>query len=124
MQLASICLYLKQPKKNMVKDYKVPIEIQSELFERANKFSEKYLKKGYGIAPDARGKFIYLRLLRPDGFMENLGRLTYEGDKENMVFAIFLYSSEKYSFDFFPGDQYLNGTIEGALKAVSKAYDL
>jgi hypothetical protein len=45
-----------------------------------------------------------------------------EKGKENMEFAIFLYSSEKYSFDYFPGSEHLDGTLEGALKAIMKAY--
>jgi hypothetical protein len=108
----------------MKKEYAISIEIQSELIDRANIFSEKHLKNGHSFIPDARGKFIYVRLLRPDEFVESLGRLTYTGDKEKMAFAIFLYSSEKYSFDFFPGNEYLDGTLEGALKAIMKAYDL
>jgi hypothetical protein len=39
-------------------------------------------------------------------------------------FAIFKWSSERYDPDewMFPGNQYLNGTIEGAMKAGLEAY--
>lgn len=110
----------------MREDYVVPIKIQTKLFDRANVFSEnnkQLIKAKCVYIPDARGKFIYLRRLWPDNSLENVGRLTYNGDTENMHFAIFNYSTEKYdSSAIFPGNQYLNGTIEGAMMAGLKAY--
>lgn len=108
-----------------MKDYTVPIAIQSELGDRANAFNEKKLsKRGYRYCPDARGKFIYLLRLGSDGSSQRLGRLTYNGDTENMDFAIFKFSSGKYDSKerWFPGAQHLNGTIEGALMALAEAY--
>ena len=109
----------------MVKNYIIPIELQSELCDRANKFSDQYLKKsGCRYIPDCRGKFVYLlRSTKYDAF-ERVGRLTYDGDLENMDFAIFQYSTEKYDVNeiFFPGVGLLDGTIEGAMKACLKAY--
>ena len=39
-------------------------------------------------------------------------------------FAIFKWSSEEYDSDewFFPGSQFVDGTIEGAMKAGLEAY--
>ena len=39
-------------------------------------------------------------------------------------FAIFKWSSDKYDPDewFFPGVEYVDGTIEGAIKATLEAY--
>ena len=39
-------------------------------------------------------------------------------------FAIYKYSTEKYDLDecMFPGDQFVDGTIEGAMKAGLQAY--
>ncbi len=107
-----------------MEDYTVPIAVQGELGRRANAFSEK-LQNGYRYFPDARGKFIYLaRMKSEDGFYERLGRLTYKGDTENMEFVIFNRSSGKYDVrrKKFPGSHYLDGTIEGALKALTTAY--
>ena|SRR3990167_6520500 len=108
----------------MTKDYTVSMDIQGELAKRAKALGEQ-LKLRYKYFPDARGKFIYLARMKPgDEFYERLGRLTYEGDKENMKFAIFRFSSGKYDAKdwLFPGFQHLDGTIEGALKAIIEAY--
>jgi hypothetical protein len=108
-----------------MKDYTVPIAVQSELGDRANAFSKKELsRRAYRYCPDARGKFIYLLRLKSDGSFQRLGRLTYNGDTENMEFAIFKFSSGKYDPKecWFPGAQHLNGTIEGALRALTEAY--
>lgn len=55
---------------------------------------------------------------------EKVCRLTYNGNLEKMSFAIFKYSSETYDPNefFFPGQEYVNGTLEGAMKAGLKAY--
>ncbi len=105
-----------------MKDYIVPIEVQSMLQDRVNAFCMQRGLRCYYYA-DARGKFIYLYRLIPDG-IHRLGRLTYLGDPENMEFTIFNDLSEKYDPKkrLFPGAVYLNGTIEGALKAVVKVY--
>jgi hypothetical protein len=108
-----------------MKDYTVPIVIQSELGDRANDFCQKKLPGAkYKYCPDARGKFIYLVKISSNGSFQRLGRLTYEGDSENMEFAIFKFNSGKYDPKerWFPGSQHLNGTIEGALKALIEAY--
>jgi len=41
-------------------------------------------------------------------------------------FAIYKYSNERYAPDewFFPGDQHVNGTIEGAMRAGLEAYPI
>jgi hypothetical protein len=80
-----------------MKDYTVPIAVQSALGDRANAFCKKELPRTrYRYFPDARGKFIYLVRMSSDGSFQRLGRLTYEGNTENMEFAIFKFSSGKY----------------------------
>lgn len=106
-------------------DYIVPISLQSKLCDRASAFSKKELPGAkYRYFPDARGKFIYLCRLWPNGDTQRLGRLTYEGDPENMEFAIFKFRSGKYDpkDKEFPGSQYLDGTLEGALRALTAAH--
>jgi hypothetical protein len=108
-----------------MKDYIVPIAVQSDLYDRVNVFNEKELPRAcYKYYPDARGKFIYLGRLMPNGTSHRLGRLTYARDTECMEFAIFKYSTGRYDSKekLFPGAEHLDGTIEGALKALTKAY--
>lgn len=107
-----------------MEDYFIPIRIQSELYDRANIFLRKVLPKvSWRFFPDCRGKFIYLRRGMIDGSVQNLGRLIYSGDPENMPFAIYRYRTEKYdSKGDFLGAHHLDGTLEGAMKAVLEAY--
>ena len=70
-----------------------------------------------------RGKYLYLDRHTP--FKSGpICRLTYTDDIENWDFAIYKYSSERYDPDewFFPGDSYVDGTIEGAMRAGLEAY--
>lgn len=50
--------------------------------------------------------------------------LTYTGDMDGWEFAIFKYSNERYNPDewMFPGSEYIDGTVKGALKACVEAY--
>ena len=109
-----------------MKDYIVPILLQAELGERAHAFCKKELKwMDFKYYPNARGKFIYLyRLNLSNGSIQRLGRLTYEGDSENMEFAIYNSRSGRYDpvEERFSGSKYLDGTIEGALRALSATY--
>jgi hypothetical protein len=68
-------------KEEIIDDYTVPIAIQEKLNERACAFSENLQN---------------LRIKFKGKFCERLGRLTYEGDTENMQFVIFNRSSGKY----------------------------
>lgn len=45
---------------------------------------------------------------------------------KNWDFAIYRYSTETYDDCdiFFPGDEYIDGTIEGAMKAGSETYPI
>lgn len=108
-----------------MKDYVVPIAIQEMLDDRAYAYCKRELPQvGYRYFVDSRGKFIYLVRMWPNGAFQRLGRLTYEEDTEKMAFAIYKFSSGKYDPKdwWFPGSQYLDGTIEGALRALTKAY--
>ena len=52
-------------------------------------------------------------------------RLEYVGDMKKWQFAIYKFSSERYDPEewFFPGEEFVDGTVEGAMKAGIKAYD-
>lgn len=103
-----------------MEDYFIPFRIQCSLEERTNLFITKiFPKASWRISADSRGKFICLRLYMRDGSCQNLGRLTYSGNTENMSFAIYKNNTKRYESktDFF-GSQHLDGTIEGALRAI------
>jgi len=53
-----------------------------------------------------------------------IAKLKFNGTMSNWDFAIFKWSRERYDPNefIFPGSQYLNGTIDGALKAGHEAY--
>ena len=105
-------------------DYLIPIDEQAQLQERANFFKKKFVPKtSWQFVADARGKFVYLRRYMNDGSCQNLGRLIYEGNIENMAFSIYRYNTEKYDTKAdFVGAHHLNGTLEGALKAILEAF--
>ncbi len=108
----------------MMGDYFIPIEIQGDLQNRADIFREDFVPKvSWRFIADARGKFIYIRRYMSDGSRQNLGRLRYSGDVNQMTFAIYKYKTEKYELkaDFF-GASHLDGTLEGALRAILEAY--
>lgn len=107
-----------------MKDYFIPLRIQSQLQVRADTFLRMMLPKvTWRIIADCRGKFIYLRRWMPDRTWHNLGRMTYSGDENNMPFALFSLYAGKYDTKAeFPAAKYLDGTIEGAIKAVLTVY--
>lgn len=69
-----------------------------------------------------RGRYLYLD--RSDyGTLCPICRLTYTGDMDQWEFAIYKYSDNCYDpYEFFPGVEHVDGTIEGAMKAGLEAY--
>ena len=109
----------------MRKNDVIPAVIQEEIEIRVKAFNEKKLSKKISkYVPKIHGKFIYLMRTLEDGSLEHVCRLTYTGDIEDMNFAIYKYSTETYAPKemFFPGEEYVDGTIEGAMKAGLEAY--
>ncbi len=51
-------------------------------------------------------------------------RLEYTGNTDHWGLAIFKYRDERYDAEewFFPGAGYVDGTLEGAMKAGLEAY--
>jgi hypothetical protein len=94
--------------------------ILAQIEERITAFNKKHLKSFWY---KVRSNQIYI--IRSDfrGEYENTCRLTYAGNLEKLSFAIFRYSNNTYdSFALFPGREYLDGSLEGAMKAVMVAY--
>jgi len=99
---------------------------QSELKESTSllsAFFSKKIKRGYS----ARFKGKYLYLDRSDRYEPlPICRLTWNGSMFDWDFAIYKYSSEKYDPEewFFPGEEYVDGTVTGAMKAGMVAYEI
>jgi hypothetical protein len=100
---------------------KITNNLRPEIERKINAFNTEHDCK---YVARYRGNFLYLD--RDDGFekLSPICRLTFTGDMEKWEFAIYKYSSESYEPDewFFPGEQHVNGTIEGAMKAGLDAY--
>lgn len=71
-----------------------------------------------------KGNNLYLKRKEITGDISPMVRLTYTGKMDKWKFAIYKWSSESYDPDewFFPGSEFVDGTIMGALKAGDKAY--
>ena len=69
----------------------------------------------------------FLFLDREDGGQKasKICRLKYKGKMDDWDFSIYKYSSSSYSPDecFFRGEEFIDGTIEGAMKAGDEAYE-
>lgn len=116
----------------------IPPEIQEEVQKLIDKFNReelkdarslldaffpKKIKRGYS----ARFKGKYLYLDRTDRYEPlPICRLTWNGKMDNWDFAIYKYSSERYDPEewFFPGEEFVDGTVTGALKAGMVAYEI
>lgn len=102
----------------------IPEQVKKQPDEIVNGFNKRTLRdpNRYYIT---RYKGSYLYLDRYDyGTMSQICRLRYTGKMDNWEFAIFKYSNERYDPDefFFPGEEWVDGTIEGAMKAGLEAY--
>ena len=93
---------------------KIEIEINNFNTEHDCKYEARYTSK-------------YLYFDRDDGFekLSPICRLEFTGDIKNWEFAIYKYSNQSYDSEecLFPGEQYVNGTISGAMKAGLRAYE-
>ncbi len=116
----------------------VPPEIQAEVqklideFNRvnlkestslSNAFFPSKKKRGYSVR--FKGKYLYLD--RTDRIEPlPICRLTWNGKMDNWDFAIYKYSSNKYDPEewFFPGEEFVDGTVTGAMKAGMVAYEI
>ena len=88
-----------------------------------NAISHNKVKRGYS----ARFKGKYLYLDRTDRSKPlPICRLTWNGKMDNWDFAIYKYSSDKYDPEewFFPGSEFVDGTVTGAMEAGMVAYDI
>ena len=103
----------------------IPVEVKEEALRIIASFNQDVLaerKRRY--IPRFKGKYLYLD--RDDfGNIGPICRLEYNPPKRLWEFAIYKYSKGCYEPDepFFPGEDLVDGTIEGAMKAGLQAYD-
>lgn len=107
-----------------MKSKAIPDEVRKQAEEIVEGFNRKTFRDSdCYYAMRIQGKFLYLD--RCDfGKVGPICRLTYTGKVDGWDFAIFKWSSEAYDPDewMFPGSEYVDGTIEGAMKAGLDAY--
>ncbi len=104
-------------------------KIPDDIKEAAIGIIEKHNQKKFRNNPDVRyyakfkGEFLYLNRKEYSNDSQ-IARLRFNGSMKDWGYWAFLYSSESYSDDLFmmPGSEFLDGTIEGALKAGDKVY--
>jgi hypothetical protein len=108
---------------------RIPDEVRAQVRAIVEQFNEKELR-GQPSFYIARFRGSYLYLDRNDwGRVCHVCRLKYNGTMDNADkrhpwdFAIFKYSDERYASDeWFPGDEHIDGTVEGAMRAGLEAY--
>ncbi len=102
----------------------IPDEVRASVEARVTQFNQTEVRNPHRyFAVRFRGKHAYLD--RNDyGRLGPRARLTYTGDLEHWDFAIYKYSDNGYDPEewCFPGGQYVDGTLEGALRAAMHAY--
>ena len=105
----------------------IPNDVKKEVVKIVDRFNKKQLK-AYSSTYHPRFSDNFLCLDRADYGKppSPICCLKYTGEMNNWEFAIFKYSLMCYDPDecWFPGEEYVDGTIEGALKAGMKAYHI
>lgn len=101
-------------------------EIKEEIIRIIDGFNNEELdliNDFYKYIAEFKGKYVYIKIKRYD-LISPVARLTYSGEINDWEFAIYKYSSDEYDIDeiFFPGVEYLDGTVKGALYACNTAY--
>ena len=103
---------------------RIPDEVRAQVDAIVERFNKKELQgqRSFYIAR-FRGSYLYLDR-NNWGRVSHVCRLKYNGEMDNWDFAIFKYSDERYDPDewMFPGGGYIDGTVEGAMRAGLGAY--
>ena len=101
----------------------IPKNVRREVEHIVRQFNRTELDEGIEYQTRYKGKYVYVA--RKDrSYTSEVFRLTYTGEMDNWDFAIFRHTTDRYHPDewFFPGEELVDGTIEGALRAGMKAY--
>jgi len=103
---------------------RIPDRVRDGALHIIEQFNQKNLPKtGCRYIPRFKGRYLYLD--REDfGRTGPICRLEYAGGEKGWYFAIYKYSDNRYDSEewFFPGNERVDGTIEGALEAGMQAY--
>ena len=103
----------------------IPVQFREQALSAVKQFNETELADtGSRYIARFKGKYLYLD--RDDsGDIEHICRLDFAGPKRGWYFAIYNYSDGRYDEEdwFFPGNQLVDGTVDGALRAGMVAYD-
>ncbi len=114
----------------------IPHEIQAKVQKQVDDFNTKtFTKKQHpfmralfgetkqGYVARFKSKFLYLDRI-DHGRPSEICRLTWNGKIDNWDFAIYRHSRNFYdpNEQMFPGEEYVDGTVEGAMKAGMAAY--
>lgn len=107
----------------MAKKPGIPKEVKEQVERVVEEFNERVLKGKGDYIPRFRGRFLYLDRDEPMG-VNPVCRLEYQGAMDKWEFAIYKFSTETYDPEewCFPGDEFVDGTVEGAMKAGLEAY--
>jgi hypothetical protein len=102
----------------------IPDEIREKVSVIVEEFNQQELK-GIDVRYIAKfqGRFLYLdRIAYND--KEPVSRMEYFREIDKWEFAIFKWSTEIYDPDecMFPGSEFVDGTVDGAMRAGMKAY--
>jgi hypothetical protein len=99
---------------------KIPEEVKIAMMQRVVAFN-KANKSLFQV--EFKGKYCFLSKI---GWKEptKLGRMAWTGDIEKWTFDVYKYSRNFYDPNefMFPGQEELDGTIEGAMRAGFKIY--
>ena len=107
-----------------MKSKAIPDDVRKQAEEIVDKFNRRTFRGSdcYYVMR-IQGKYLYLDRCN-FGTVGPICRLTFTGTMDGWEFAIFKWSSERYDPEewMFPGSGYVDGTIEGAMKAGLDAY--
>jgi hypothetical protein len=102
---------------------KIPEKIKAEVRQVIESYNQGRSNKYVARFHTTKG---FLFLDRSDNGQPptKICRLKYRGRIDNWGFAIYRYSIRDYSPDecFFPGEEHVDGTVLGAMKAGDAAY--
>jgi hypothetical protein len=108
-----------------VSSQSIPPEVREQVKTLVSRFNRENFACGeQSYVPRFSGKYVYLD--RSDfGSVGPVCRLEYTGDARRWRFAMYHYCSDQYgpAQASFPGARFLDGTVEGAMKAAAEPFD-
>jgi hypothetical protein len=116
---------MKTTKSKQTRKKSIPDEVKRQVEENVDNFNRATFRgdPSYYFIARFKGDCVYLDRYEY-GRSGPICRLTWKGGMDNWEFAIYKYSKDRYDPDewFFPGSGYVDGTVEGAMKAGMEAY--